>query len=314
VGGGAEKDDREALTGTPLFAYELEGIGRRPSELHHSYIGRDAEKRREPMAGGQDITLESALTSLEQDVEATARAATAAVRAIRALQKAVKQGELRKLNSNIAAAAQAMRALSQQFANAEKGWAFDAEGYLSGGAFAQELIESARKQGVRIVEQDERLYCYPSLIRILPGEQSVRIDKAREGRLRPSVLVAHLKEIQQHPPRFRPEAFLEGLYEAYRRLNSQQKRSLPGTSRVIRLLQIYEMLTILPGMSREYTKAEFARDVYLLDRSGVTKTRSGAIVEFPASTGTKTPSATISVITENGRQKTYYGISFESPV
>ena len=164
-----------------------------------------------------------------------------------------------------------------------------------------------------IREQDELLYCYPSLIRVIPGEQCVKIDKVREARLRPSVLAAHLKEVQQRPLRFRPEAFLESLYEAYRRLNPPQRGLLVRTGRVVRLLQIYELLTILPGQSREYTKAEFARDLYLLDRSGVTKTRNGAVVDFPGSTGTKTPSATIMVITESGREKTYYGISFETP-
>ncbi|MDI6772300.1 MAG: hypothetical protein QME77_06885 [bacterium] len=259
------------------------------------------------------MTLEAALTSLEKDVEAAASVATVAVRAIKALQKAVKEGELRKLDGAISTGKQAVKALREQFANASDGWAFDVEGYLSSGSFSRELIESARKQGVNILEQDERLYCYPSLIRVLPGEQCVKIDKVREARLRPSVLAARLKEVQQRPPRFRPEAFLESLYAAYRRLNPPQRTLLARLGRVVRLSQIYELLTILPGQSREYTKAEFARDIYLLDRSGVTKTRNGAVVDFPASTGTKAASATIAVITENGREKTYYGISFETP-
>jgi len=263
------------------------------------------------MAGERNTTLEAALAALEQDVEGAARTAAAAVRAIKALQKAVKQGELRKLNSAIATGNQAVKALSQQFANTEDGWTFDAEGYLSSGAFSRELIESARKQRVSIFEQDERLYCYPSLIRVLPGEQCVRIDKVKEARLRPSVLATHLKEIQQRPVRFRPEAFLESLYEAYRRLNAPQRGALVRTGRVVRLLEIYNLLTILPGQAREYTKAEFARDIYLLDRSGVTKTRNGAVVDFPTSASAKSPSATIRVITENGREKTYYGISFD---
>ncbi len=271
-------------------------------------MGEDGGNR---MAGERNMTLEAALASLEGDVAAAARVAAVAVRAIKALQKAVKEGELRKFDDAISTGKQAVKALREQFANAENGWAFDVEGYLSSGSFPRELIESARKQGVNIFEQDERLYCYPSIIRVLPGEQCVKIDKVKEARLRPSVLAARLKEAQQRPPRFRPGAFLESLYEAYRRLNPPQKAPLQG--RVIRLLQIYELLTILPGQSREYTKAEFARDIYLLDRSGVTKTRNGAVVDFPASTGTKATSATIAVIAENGREKTYYGISFETP-
>ena len=265
------------------------------------------------MAADHNTTLEAALTSLERDAEATGRTAAAAARAIKALQKAVKQGELRKLDAVIAAANQAVKALGQQFANTKDGWSFDIEGYLSSGEFAKELIEFARKQGVSIREQDELLYCYPSLIRVIPGEQCVKIDKVKEARLRPSVLAAHLKEVQQRPLRFRPDRFLESLYEAYQLLNPPQKDKLVHVGKTIRLLRVYEVLTLLPGEANDYTKAEFARDLYLLDRSGVTKTRKGAVVDFPASTGTKTPTATITVITESGRQKTYYGISFETP-
>jgi hypothetical protein len=262
------------------------------------------------MAPDHNTTLEAALTSLERDAEATGRTAAAAARAIKALQKAVKQGELRKLDAVIAAANQAVKALGQQFANTKDGWSFDIEGYLSSGEFAKELIEFARKQGVSIREQDELLYCYPSLIRVIPGEQCVKIDKVKEARLRPSVLAAHLKEVQQRPLRFRPEAFLESLYEAYRRLNPPQRGLLVRTRRVVRLLQIYELLTILPGQSREYTKAEFGRDIYLLDRSGVTKTRKEAVVGFHAGAGRETR---IQVITEKGGEKFYFGISFETP-
>jgi hypothetical protein len=225
----------------------------------------------------------------------------------------VKQGELRKLDAAIVAANQAVKALSQQFANTKDGWSFDIEGYLSSGEFAKELIECARKQGVNIREQDELLYCYPSLVRVIPGVQCVKIDKVKEARLRPSVLVALLKAIQQRPVRFRPDRFLESLYEAYQLLNPPQKGKLVHVGKTIRLLRVYEVLTLLPGEANDYTKAEFARDLYLLDRSGVTKTRKGADVDFPASTGTKVPSATITVITENGREKTYYGISFDAP-
>ncbi len=124
------------------------------------------------------------------------------------------------------------------------------------------------------------------------------------------MLAAHLKEVQQRPPRFRPEAFLASLYEAYRRLNPPQRGLLTRASRVVRLLQIYDLVTILPGQSREYTKAEFARDIYLLDRSGVTKTRNGAVVALHAGSGRE---PRIQVITEKGGEKFYFGISFQTP-
>ena len=53
------------------------------------------------------------------------------------------------------------------------------------------------------------------------------------------------------------------------------------------LNRIYKLFTSLPGSSRGYTPTDFARDLYLLDTSGLTSLKSGATVSFPASTGTR---------------------------
>jgi hypothetical protein len=73
---------------------------------------------------------------------------------------------------------------------------------------------------------------------------------------------------------------------------------------------VYELLTLLPGQAREYSGHEFARDIYLLDRSGLTETRDGFVVSFPASTGTKSAGGRITAITENGQERRYWGIAF----
>ncbi|HOS92247.1 MAG TPA: hypothetical protein PLD23_00620 [Armatimonadota bacterium] len=257
------------------------------------------------MTDGRDGALESALAALERDADATVRTAAAAVKAAKALQKAAKLGELRRLDALLAAAGAAATAVSQQVDNTMAGWQFDAAEHLASGEFAHELIAAARAQGVAVVEQDGMLYCCPSLVRVLPGELSVRIDKTRETRLRPTVLAAHLKGVQQRPPRFASEAFLDSLHRAYRRVVEPAH-----FGRVVKLLELYELLTLLPGQAREYTKAEFARDVYLLDRSGSLTTRNGAVATLHASTGTKSPSAVLRTITETGEKREYYGIAF----
>jgi hypothetical protein len=66
----------------------------------------------------------------------------------------------------------------------------------------------------------------------------------------------------------------------------------------------------MPGQAREYSKQEFARDIYLLDRSGVTRTRRGYVVSFPASTGARSATSTLRIVTEGGQEKVYYGIAF----
>jgi hypothetical protein len=128
--------------------------------------------------------------------------------------------------------------------------------------------------------------------------------------LRPTVLLNHLKEIQRRPTRFKPEAFLEALFGAYDALVSAKGKTARQESRVVRLLDIYDLLTLLPGQSREFSRQEFARDIYLLDESGVTQTRRGYRLSFAGSTGTKAPGSVIRAVAPDGREQLYYGISF----
>jgi len=164
---------------------------------------------------------------------------------------------------------------------------------------------------VKIFEQDERLYCYPFLIRIIPTELAVQIDKTKEKRLRPSALVSHLKALQNKPVRFKPETFLESLSLAYEILIKSRGKDQVGKGIVVSLREIYRLLTLLPGQTKEYSLQEFARDIYLLDRSGVITTKKGYGVTLPGvSSGMKGTTGTIRVITQEGQNKLYYGISF----
>lgn len=253
-------------------------------------------------------TLEKALAKTESDADAAFKTATATVSSLKKFRAAAHSGDLRELRKTIEAADQAMTALRQQFANAKEGWDFDEEAYLSGRNFLSEILETAEQMGVKIFEQDDRLYCYPALIRVSPNEKTVFIDRKRENRIRPSVLVARLKELQRKPPRFKPESFLAALFEAYSKAVAM--RGKVQMAPVVPLLDIYELFTLLPGQTREYSRQEFARDIYLLHRSGVDATKTGAKVSFPAATGTKTLTRTISVITESGEKPRYYGIRF----
>src|SRR3990170_3919676 len=251
--------------------------------------------------------LEKALAKTEADADAALKAATVAVSTLKKFRIAAQTGNLRDLQKTIEAADQAITALRQQFTNAKEDWNFDEETYLSNKAFTSEILESAEQTGLKIFEQDDRLYCYPFLIRILPGERSILIDKVRERRLRPSVLVKHLKDLQSKPSRFKPEDFLESLVSAYEIIVAPRGKELMNTGIVIKLRDIYDLLTLLPGQSKEYSTQEFARDIYLLDQSRVTRTKKGFIAAFDSS---RQYSGTITVITQDGDIKKYYGISF----
>lgn len=257
-----------------------------------------------------EVSLEKALAKTESDADAAFKAATTTVSSLKRFRTAARSGDLRELRKTIEAAEQAITALRQQFANAKEGWDFDEDLYLSGRDFLSEILETAAQMGVKVFEQDDRLYCYPFLVRVLPNERAISIDKKRERGLRPSVLVNHLRELQNKPVRFRPELFLESLYSVYKVAVATRSKDLVNTRVVVPLLEIYNLLTMLPGQSKEYSRQEFARDIYLLDQSRVVKTKKGLAVSFPASTGTRSTASTITVITQSGHEKKYYGIAF----
>jgi len=254
------------------------------------------------------------LAQTEANAAVTLKAATAATSAVKRVRTAAATGSLRDLRTGFDAAERALAALGAELAKTRHGWDFDEDAYFAGDAYTRELLQTAKQMGVRIYEEDDRLYSYPSLVRVLPGERAVLIDKTRERRLRPSVLVAHLAQLQNKTPRFRPEVFLEALYNAYSIVvdakAGQRKDDLIGRGAAVPLLDLYNVLTLMPGQAREYSRQEFARDIYLLDQSGARTTRRGATVSFPASTGTKGRTNVLRVISQDGHEKSYFGIAF----
>ncbi len=67
---------------------------------------------------------------------------------------------------------------------------------------------------------------------------------------------------------------------------------------------------MLPGSTANFDQTDFVRDLFLLDRSGVNKTKSGATCSLPASTGTKGARNLFYFIAPDGETVTYYGIRF----
>jgi hypothetical protein len=256
--------------------------------------------------------LEKSLTRTESDATISLKAAQNVVSALKKYGNALKVGNLKDLQMAMNDVEKAELTLRQQIATTKASWDFDVDSYLNSGAFIKEVLAAAEQKGVRIFERDDRLYSYPVLVRVIPSDHIIRIDKTADKRLRPSVLVNNLKELQKKPPRFRPEMFLEALYVAYKKAVQLKGKGLPLEGTVITLLEIYELFTLLPGQSKDYSKQELARDIYLLDRSGVVATKKGARVSLPASTGTKSMTRTLSIINERGEEKLYFGISFSA--
>lgn len=253
-------------------------------------------------------SLEAALSATERTLEEALRGANATVRELKRALAAAHTGHVRDLRKSLAAAQTAAEKLATDTREAGDSFAFDERAHLSSGGYVKELLAEAEARGLAIVEgDDDRLLCYPSLLRIVPGEAAIEIDKVRDRRLRPSVLVSALARAQERGPRFKAEQFLDSLRTAYElRVAADGKRP----DAVVRLVELWSVLTMMPGQRGQYSRQEFARDLYLLDQSGVTRTdRSPRSLRWSASTGTK-GAGVLTTVARNGQEQLYWGVWF----
>ncbi len=253
------------------------------------------------------MKFEHALAEIEEKFNGTLKAAQNSLQSAKKVSKAIKTGNMKDLPKLLESTDEAIRELREKFEAARNEWQFDVDGYFNNGEYIAELLETAKANGISIFEQDDLLFCYPMLLKFIPGERVLKIDKKKEKRLRPEVLVQHLKALQDKPVQFRPEAFIKTLLKAYLAINGKKS---PEKCVPVALKDIYDLLTLLPGQSRQYTIQEFTRDIYLLDKSGVTQTRNGYRMSFESSTGSKNTRKTLTVVTRNGSEKKYFGIAF----
>ena len=260
-------------------------------------------------------TFEEGFATAESSADSVLTALNEAAVVARQLRKASQDGNIaaiRRLNQRLGTVTDA---ITQAVSNAVTAWPFTEEEerqYLEQ-SYSSELQSEAGKRGVQVFERDGRLIAHPLVMRVLPGDRAVRIDRRQTSTVRPSKIVADLEKLQKSPARFRSQPFLESLYEGYLALaqaDTADRLRLGAVGQVVRLDRIYNLFTGLPGSRREYSLLDFARDLYTLQESGVREVRSGAKVSFPASTGTRSPRGTISFVGPGGEAVLFYGIQF----
>ncbi len=263
----------------------------------------------------------TAQDGFEQAFDYVERAASSALDAtkelqkqLRQLQKSSREGNVATLKRAQARLLEASTELTRTVESAAGSWPFDDESevrYLDDG-YAAELQRVASGHDLDIHERDGQLICHPSTIRILAGDRAVRIDRKKVSTIRPSHLVELLRKNQNRPPRSRPEPFLKALHDVYIALvpNPPRGTTAPASGPVIPLDRIYNLFTSLPGTARDYTRTDFARDIYQLETAGVITTRAGASVSFPASAGTRSAKGLFTFVGPDGREVKYYGIRF----
>ncbi len=259
--------------------------------------------------------MQTQLMSLEETLEGAEKRAQELLESTRKLQrqaaaavKMIRTGDLKGLRKTLALLEETRRQTESGLDEVRRSWSWSEqqeEQYVASEAFAQELLEQGRKQGVGIYRQESVLACYPSLVRVLPRDRAVRVDKKSVREIRPSYLIERLGANQKRAPKLNAQSFLETLLAAYN-VRTGGKRNV-----MERLIDLYDLLTLLPSSRKDYGLQEFARDVYLLDGSGVKTTRDGSQFRLNAgATASKNRSNLLVVITREGVERTYFGIEF----
>ena len=232
-------------------------------------------------------SFEAGFDSVERTAKSTKESASQIGKIATRLEKAAQKGEINAMHRELAALDSSLGALRQQAANAQEAWPFQPEeeaNYLLNGYLSELDQVASKKDLLKTHLQDGRLIAHPSIVRTLPPNRAVRVDKRQVSTIRPSYLAQVLAKNQKKPARFNSAAFLEALYDDYKLVarlqsGSPQRILSDGRGPTVPLRRIYQALTSLPGISRDYDSTEFARDLYNLDRSGL-RTRSGAEVFF----------------------------------
>jgi len=254
---------------------------------------------------------EGAMADMERRIGDAITSVNRSLAGLKQAQRAARSGDLAGLHKALDGQRDAARAAHADASGLAQSWpmsAQDEQAYFESGGFVREVLERARAERLNVEDVDGVLMAYPSVVRVDASRRVVTIDRKVFRNVRPSALVAHLVALQRKPVRTKPSQFLEALHAAWEYARHRSAAGRPPADDV-RVRDVWAVLTVAPGAAREYTQQEFGRDLYLLERSGVRDTRSGARVHFSRSTGTKSPGA-ITVVGEDGSPVVYSSIGF----
>lgn len=261
-------------------------------------------------------TFEAGFTAVETAAGRAAAEAAALAKAAKQLIKAAQDGNVGQVRRQSGRLTDLLSSVSEHVERSAASWPFTVESehaYLEQ-RFGAELCGQADRIGLKVTPRDETLVCSPSIIRVNPADRAVMIDGRKRTAIRPSKLAADLRKRQQAGLRGNPQRFLDALYKAYRILAAPNDTTLIPQSksgRVISLEKVYDLLTTLPGSSRQYSKIDFARDLYFLDISDVAMTRSGdARVSLHHSTAARAGRGAFSFADQAGNLITYSSVQF----
>ncbi len=250
--------------------------------------------------------METVLSAWEEQLATVERQAAAALRSARKLRKAAQDGAVATFPSAIAAMRQDADRLNEAVGQSAEAPALDIAEAFGSGAFLAELAAAAKAADVMLVQRDGRITAYPVVLRLEPRTQAVRVGRKLERRIRPSVLIAELKKLQQRPNRFNARVFLDRLLKAYTILAPEYRG---GDGPLVELAALHEVLTLWPQAAADYPVEEFLCDMLRLNKLPEARTGRGHRFELGGSTGTK-GAKRLSAFDETGAQHDFYAIRF----
>ena len=150
-------------------------------------------------------TFEQGFADAENAADSVLEALKSVSKLATQLRKAAKDGNIAAVRRTSERLQDGINLIRQEVANAADAWPFTPEEervYLEG-QYSKELKEEAERKGLQVFDRDGRLIAHPSVVRVMPGEKAVQVNRRQMSTIRPTKIVGVLEDLQKRPPRFR---------------------------------------------------------------------------------------------------------------
>ena len=194
---------------------------------------------------------------------------------------------------------------------------FDTSSYLnSKSGFHEDLLRAANEEKLYISVSDEgKYFCYPITLTITPKESCLLIGKKKVYTLRPSHVIAFIKTMQSKKGPFNQRKLIDILYKCHslagKQICSTGNFGAYSPNMNIPITDIYDILTIMPGSTKEYSAFDFAKDIHELTNNQSILTSDGHRLKCrEASAGSRGKTKSITLVTKDGHEMRYTYLSF----
>ncbi len=249
------------------------------------------------------------VVSLGRRLETSISHAKKLIRLLGTVQRHLKSGALPSARTSLRPSVVSAHELTESLAQLGADLNAPITQYLQSPEYFADVSLKCKELGLELRNDGDTWYCFPSTIKILAGEEVVIINSNRTHEILPAAVAAKLKTAYDAANANPPKQFLDVLFRAYEAIGFDNRTHAEIAGPVVPVLDLYDVLTLWPERKRQYSKSQFALDLYLLDRSGITSV-AGKRLTFSASTGARDRSNVVAIQDEHGYEKVYYGVYF----